>query len=125
MPFNPDIKLQEIVLEKQSECEKRIDHKNIHHNTLREKLTVIQLRTRGRLVKQMMIQLDYNIATHNERTKVLAHIKRYIGNGNKMIMKEYILSLIIYTICSHVYATVLHIINVSKYVLSKYAKCMN
>lgn len=59
----------------------------------------------------MMIQLDYNTATHNERTKVLAHIKRYIGNGNKMIMKEYILSLMIYTICSHVYATVLHIIN--------------
>lgn len=58
----------------------------------------------------MMIQLDYNIATHNERTKVLAHIKRYIGNGNKTIMKEYILS-IIYTICSHVYATVHHIIN--------------
>ena len=110
MPYNQDIKLQEIVLEKQSECEKRIDHKNIHHNTLREKQTVLQLCTSGRLVKQMMIQLDFNTATHNERTKLLAHIKRYIGNGNKMIMKEYILS-IIYTICSHVYATVHHIIN--------------
>ena len=91
MPFNQDIKLQEIVLEKQSEREKRIDHKNIYHNTFREKLTVIQLCTNGRLVKQMMIQLDYNTATHNERIKVLAHRKRYIGNGNKMIMKEYIL----------------------------------
>ena len=58
----------------------------------------------------MMIQLDFNTATHNERTKLLAHIKRYIGNGNKMIMREYILS-IIYTICSHVYATVHHIIS--------------
>ena len=82
---------------------------NIHHNTLREKQTVLQLCTSSRLVK-MMIQLDFNTATHNERTKLLAHIKRYIGNGNKMIMKEYILS-IIYTICSHVYATVHHIIN--------------
>ena len=48
----------------------------------------------------MMIQLDYNTATHNDRIKVLAHIERYIGNGNKKITEEYILSFIICTIYS-------------------------
>lgn len=40
------------------------DYKDIHHKTLREKLTAIQI----------MIQLDYNAATHNDRIKILVHM---------------------------------------------------